>query len=58
MPLHVSGIKLVNYQDYTEMHGQQNIKNDKASSLCGLVVRVSGYRYRGSGFDLRRYQIF
>ena len=26
--------------------------------LCGLVVRVSGYRYRGSGFDLRRYQIF
>ena len=26
--------------------------------LCGLVVRVSGYRYRGSGFDRRRYQIF
>jgi hypothetical protein len=23
--------------------------------LCGLVVRVSGYRYR---FDSRRYQIF
>jgi len=22
--------------------------------LCGLVVRVSGYRYRGSGFDPRR----
>ena len=27
-------------------------------SLCGLVVRVSGYRYRGLGFDSRRYQIF
>ena len=27
-------------------------------SLCGLVVRVSGYRYRGPGFDPRRYQIF
>ena len=27
-------------------------------SLCGLVVRVSGYRYRGLGFDPRRYQIF
>ena len=26
--------------------------------LCGLVVRVSGYRYRVLGFDSRRYQIF
>ena len=26
--------------------------------LCGLVVRVSGYRYRGLGLDSRRYQIF
>ena len=26
--------------------------------LCGLVDRVSGYRYRGPGFDPRRYQIF
>ena len=26
--------------------------------LCGLVVRVSGYRYRDPGFDPRRYQIF
>jgi len=26
--------------------------------LCGLVVRVSGFRYRGPGFDPRRYQIF
>jgi len=26
--------------------------------LCGLVVIVSGYRYRGPGFDPRRYQIF
>ena len=26
--------------------------------LCGLVVRVSGYRYKGLGFGSRRYQIF
>ena len=26
--------------------------------LCGLVIRVSGYRCRGLGFDSRRYQIF
>ena len=26
--------------------------------LCGLVVRVSGFRYRGPGFDPRHYQIF
>jgi len=30
-------------------------KNDR---LCGLVVRVSGYRYRGPRFDPRSYQIF
>jgi len=26
--------------------------------VSGLVVRVSGYRYRGPGFDPRRSQIF
>jgi hypothetical protein len=26
--------------------------------LCGLVVRVPGYRSRGPEFDSRRYQIF
>jgi hypothetical protein len=27
-------------------------------SLCGLVVRVPGYRSRGPGFDFWRHQIF
>jgi hypothetical protein len=26
--------------------------------LCGLVVRVSGYRFRGPGFGSLRFQIF
>jgi hypothetical protein len=26
--------------------------------LCGLVIRVPGYRSRDPGFDCRRYQIF
>jgi hypothetical protein len=30
----------------------------KCDRLCGLVVRVSGYRYRGPAFDSWRYQIF
>ena len=37
-----------------EMRGYWKLKD----RLCGLVVRVSGYRYRGLGFDSRRYQIF
>jgi hypothetical protein len=30
----------------------------KIDRLCGLVVRVSGYRSRGPGFVSRPYQIF
>jgi len=29
----------------------QDIKFCRKDRLCGLVVRVSGYRYRGPGFD-------
>ena len=35
-----------------------HMKLTEFDRLCGLVVRVSGYRYRGLGFDSRRYQIF
>jgi len=47
------------------MEEEEKKKNKKKAAtiyiydrLCGLVVRVSGYRYRGPGFDPRRYQIF
>ena len=35
-----------------------SVKFPSIDRLCGLVVRVSGCRYRGLGFDSRRYQIF
>jgi hypothetical protein len=31
---------------------------DTGNRLCGLVVRVPGYRSRGPGFDSRHYKIF
>jgi hypothetical protein len=30
----------------------------KSFRICGIVVKVPGYRSRGPGFDSRRYQIF
>jgi hypothetical protein len=32
--------------------------SDHTNLPCGLVVRVSGYRSMGPGFDFRRFQIF
>ena len=40
------------------IHRNNNRYEVSKDRLCGLVVRVSGYRYRGPGFDPRRYQIF
>jgi hypothetical protein len=40
------------------MVGKNCIIYISGDRLCGLVVRVSGYRYRGPGFDSRRFQIF
>jgi hypothetical protein len=38
---------------YIFFYGKGNVYR-----LCGLVVRVSGYRSRGPGFDCRPYQFF
>jgi hypothetical protein len=40
------------------MQGQIGKDALSMDRLCGLVVRVPGYRSRGPGFDSRRYQIF
>ena len=37
---------------------ENGIEYHSPDRLCGVVVRVSDYRYRGLGFDSRRYQIF
>jgi hypothetical protein len=34
------------------------VRHTLSDRLCGLVVRVCGYRSRGPGFDSRRFQIF
>jgi hypothetical protein len=39
---------------FKDIHSQIK-KNDR---LCGLTIRVPGYRSRGPEFDSRRYQIF
>jgi hypothetical protein len=47
-------------QDFQEVSGRllsfDMIRN--IYHLCGLVVRVPGYRSRDPEFDSRRYQIF
>jgi hypothetical protein len=33
-------------------------REHRADCLCDLMVRVSGYRSRGFGFDSRLFQVF
>jgi hypothetical protein len=44
--------------DWPERYEVHLIWRQYADRLCGLVVRVPGYRSREPGFDYRRYQIF
>ena len=46
------------YEDLEYMTRKLIDEYELRDRLCDLVVRVSGYRYRGLGFDSRRYQIF
>jgi hypothetical protein len=53
-PLHSQSV-LVWYSYWPSKFNQPVNMSDR---LCGLVVRVSGYRSRGPAFDSRSYQIF
>jgi hypothetical protein len=52
-------LKNTNY-DYMALlfHVVKTFSTAIRDRLCSLVVRVSGYRYRGPGLNSRRYQIF
>jgi hypothetical protein len=52
---HEARIKeMSDYLEDEDIEGRM-ILNDR---LCGLVVKVHGYRPTGPGFDFQRYQIF
>jgi len=55
LPAFLGNLKSMGYVLSTTEFSKLYLHFDR---LCGLVVRVSGYRYRGPGFDPRRYQIF
>jgi len=58
-PLKFFNITLLHVSILPDHHQGVNVPiYEVIDRLCGLVVRVSGYRYRGPGFDPRRYQIF
>jgi hypothetical protein len=57
----VTSTKLVReFKRQTEMQGMYHKQTFLClrKGLCGLVVRVPGYKSRGPGFDFQRYQIF
>jgi len=54
---HIDGLLVVCIVSEVDLD-MQDMQDGIPDRLCGLVVRVSGYRYRGLGFDSRRYQIF
>jgi hypothetical protein len=43
---------------YQSTNINKELHTELDNRLCGLVVRVSGYRFRGPGFGSRLYQIF
>jgi hypothetical protein len=54
----VEFVPVVLVGDMKKMFAYKNIARKDYDRLCGLAVRVSGYRSRGPGFNYRPYQIF
>ena len=51
-------VRLWKFIKVKERNNNNNNNNNTNNRLCGLVVSVSGYRYKGPGFDSRHCQIF
>jgi hypothetical protein len=58
LPTHVSCINVSNIDVDASLLLTYSLLGLPFDRLCGLVIRVLGYRSRGPGFDSRRYQIF
>jgi hypothetical protein len=46
------------FLDFVDKEKNIRVPYHQKDRLCCLVVRVSGYRSRGPGFDSRSFQIF
>jgi hypothetical protein len=54
-------IQIANKMEFEPNKNKNNFffqtKDNKIDGLCGLMIRVPGYRSRGSGFDSRSHQV-
>jgi len=57
-PLASSEHLLINLPTYYDQERSLLARLVRDNKWISIGVRVSGYRYRGLGFDSRRYQIF
>jgi hypothetical protein len=45
-------------EDAGKIGNLEDLEPDERDRLCCIVVRISGYRSRGPGFDSQPYKIF
>jgi hypothetical protein len=57
-PIRLHGLYLYEANDLPAYRFKYLYHTIPTDCLCGLVVEVLGYRFKGPGFDSRRHQIF